>query len=184
MAEHRNEKSRSRRAYLKDFKADESGKYSYRGKTLHSSRDLSSYQKEIRTALAAFAAVLAAQLAAGCIPGTGMEGHVLMLLPYALGIGCTVRILWILGRLLANGNSLREYVYKATAEKLDGYLTAAQALPVVVVIDAVICTVRGTFHPLGAGPMILLLSQALLFLAAFLTKKRRPAGTWSESQKS
>ena len=71
MAEHRNEKSRSRRAYLKDFKADESGKYSYRGKTLHSSRDLSSYQKEIRTALTVFAAVLAAQLAAGCIPGTG-----------------------------------------------------------------------------------------------------------------
>ena len=184
MAEHRDKKPGSRRAYLKDFKTDDSGRYSYQGKTLHSSRDLSSYQKEIRTALTVFAAVLAAQLAAGCIPGTGMEGHVLMLLPYALGIGCTVRILWILGRLLANGNSLREYVYKATAEKLDGYLTAAQALPVVVVIDAVICTVRGTFHPLGAGPMILLLSQALLFLAAFLTKKRRPAGTWSESQKS
>lgn len=184
MAEHRDKKPGSRRAYLKDFKTDDSGRYSYQGKTLHSSRELSSYQKEIRTALTVFAAVLAAQLAAGCIPGTGMEGHVLMLLPYALGIGCTVRILWIFGRLLANGNSLREYVYKATAEKLDGYLMAAQALPVVVVIDAVICTVRGTFHPLGAGPMILLLSQALLFLAAFLTKKRRPAGTWSESQKS
>ena len=166
MAEHRDKKPGSRRAYLKDFKTDDSGRYSYQGKTLHSSRDLSSYQKEIRTALTVFAAVLAAQLAAGCIPGTGMEGHVLMLLPYALGIGCTVR------------------VYKATAEKLDGYLMAAQVLPVVVVIDAVICTVRGTFHPLGAGPMILLLSQALLFLAAFLTKKRRPAGTWSESQKS
>ena len=184
MAEHRDKKPGSRRAYLKDFKTDDSGRYSYQGKTLHSSRELSSYQKEIRTSLAAFAAVLAAQLAAGCIPGTGMEGHILMLLPYALGIGCTARILWIFGRLLANGNSLREYVYKATAEKLDGYLTAAQVLPAVVVTDAVICTVRGTFHPLGAGPMILLLSQAMLFLAAFLTIKRRPAGRWSESQDS
>ena len=184
MAEHRNEKSRSRRAYLKDFKADESGKYSYRGKTLHSSRELSSYQKEIRTALTVFGAVLAAQLAAGCIPGTGMEGHVLMLLPYALGIGCSVRILWIFGRLLANGNSLREYVYKATAEKLDGYLMAAQVLPVLAAVDAVICMIRGTYHPSGAGPAVLLLSQVLLFAAAFWTKKRRPAGTWSESRNS
>ena len=184
MAEHRDKKPGSRRAYLKDFKTDDSGRYSYQGKTLHSSRDLSSYQKEIRTALTVFAAVLAAQLAAGCIPGTGMEGHVLMLLPYALGIGCTVRILWIFGRLLANGNSLREYVYKATAEKLDGYLMAAQVLPVLAAVDAVICMIRGTYHPSGAGPAVLLLSQALLFAAAFWTKKRRPAGTWSESQKS
>ena len=95
LAEHRDKKPGSRRAYLKDFKTDDSGRYSYQGKTLHSSRELSSYQKEIRTALTVFAAVLAAQLAAGCIPGTGMEGHVLMLLPYALEIGCTVRILWI-----------------------------------------------------------------------------------------
>ena len=173
MAEHRDKKPGSRRAYLKDFKTDDSGRYSYQGKTLHSSRELSSYQKEIRTSLAA-----------GCIPGTGMEGHVLMLLPYALGIGCTVRILWILGRLLVNGNSLREYVYKATAEKLDGYLMAAQVLPVLAAVDAVICMIRGTYHPSGAGPAVLLLSQALLFAAAFWTKKRRPAGTWSESRNS
>ena len=182
MAEHRDKKPRSRRAYLKDFKADDSGRYNYQGKTLYSSRDLSSYQKGIRGALAAFAAVLASQLAAGCIPGTGMEGHILMLLPYALGIGCTVRILWIFGRLLANGTSLREYVYKATAEKLDGYLMAAQILPAAAAVDAVICIVRGTFHPAGAGPAVLLLSQTLLFAAAFWTKKSQPAGTWSDSQ--
>ena len=69
--------------------------------------------------------------------------------------------------------------------KSDLYLsTAAQILPVLAAVDAVICMIRGTYHPSGAGPAVLLLSQALLFAAAFWTKKRRPAGTWSESRNS
>lgn len=181
MAEHRDKRPVSRHAYVKDFKADDSGKYSYQGATLHSSKDLAAFQKEIRGALTAFASVLVVQIAAGCIPGTGMEGHLLMLLPYALGIGCSARILWILGRLLQNGTSLREYVYKATAEKLDGYLMVAQILPAIVVLDAVVCLIRGTLHFQVPGLLVLIVSQALLLLAALLTKRRKPAGTWSEN---
>lgn len=181
MAEHRDKRPASRHAYVKDFKADDSGKYSYQGPTLHSSRDAASFQKEIRGALIAFAAVLVMQIAAGCVPGTGMEGHLLMLLPYALGIGCTGRILWILVRLLQNGTSLREYVYKSTAEKLDGYLIAAQILPVIAAVDAVVSWIRGTLRTEGVGPFVLLMSQALLFLAAKWVQTRKPAGTWEKS---
>lgn len=181
MAEHRNKRPASRHAYVKDFKADDSGKYSYQGPTWHSSKALDLFRKEIRGAMAAFAAVLVGQIAAGCIPGTGMEGHLLMLLPYALGIGCTVRILWILGRLIKNGTSLREYVYKATAEKLDGYLTAAQILPVITAVDAVACLIRGTLDFKPAGLLVLALSQALLFAVALAVKKRNPVGVWSEN---
>lgn len=189
MAENRDRKPRSRRAYLRDFQADESGSYEYRGKILRSSRDPADYRSRLLKAAAAFGAVLAVQLAAGFLPGTGMEGHPLMLLPYALGIGCAVRILWILVRLMRNGPELRGYVYDATAAKLPGYLTAAQVLAFVSLFDAALNAVRGTLSfqgtaqgtPSLAAPIVFLLSQVLLAAAAASIRKSKPDGEWTEN---
>lgn len=184
MAQHRDRRPGSWHAYVKDFKADEGGGYTYEGRMLHSSRELPRYREEIRKAAAAFTAVLIAQLAAGFVPETGMEGHVLMLLPYALGIGCAARILWILVRLMQNGNSLREYVYKATAEKLPGYLIAAQVLSAAFLADTVICLVRGTFRFGGAASLVPGIAQILLLAASHWAWRIKPAGDWIPEESS
>lgn len=100
MEENGSRKRGSRRAYLRDFRSDESGNYTYSGRIYTSALGPDVLRRSLMTAIGVFGAAFVLEIAAGFLPGTGMEGHILMLLPYALGMAATARILWIFFRIL------------------------------------------------------------------------------------
>ena len=100
MEENGSRKRGSRRAYLRDFRPDESGNYTYSGRIYTSALRPDVLRRSLMTAIGVFGAAFVLEIAAGFLPGTGMEGHILMLLPYALGMAATARILWIFFRIL------------------------------------------------------------------------------------
>ena len=93
MEENGSRKRGSRRAYLRDFRPDESGNYTYSGRIYTSALRPDVLRRSLMTAIGVFGAAFVLEIAAGFLPGTGMEGHILMLLPYALGMAATARIL-------------------------------------------------------------------------------------------
>ena len=82
MAENGSRKRGSRRAYLRDFKPDENGNYTYSGRIYRNTSGPDVLQRRLMTAIGVFSVAFVLEIAAGFLPGTGMEGHILMLLPY------------------------------------------------------------------------------------------------------
>ena len=203
MEENGSRKRGSKRAYLRDFTPDENGNYTYSGRIFRSASEAGALRRGLVTAIAFFGAALALELAAGFLPGTGMEGHILMLLPYALGMAATARILWIFLRILRQTGQayggmqedgsqrageqegagraacLREYVYEATVRKLPGYLVAVQVFAATALVDAAVCMIRGTYGMRVAPAIVFLLSQMILFAAGAWALRKNPAGEWN-----
>ena len=208
MAENGSRKRGSRRAYLRDFKPDENGNYTYSGRIYRNTSGPDVLRHSLMTAIGVFSVAFVLELAAGFLPGTGMEGHILMLLPYALGMAATARILWIFLRILrqagpagsgaqgaggrendaqntgnpessAQAACLRKYVYDATVNKLPGYLVAVQIFTATALVDAAVCMIRGTYGMRVAPAIIFLLSQLILFAAGAWALRKNPAGEWN-----
>ena len=198
MAENGSRKRGSRRAYLRDFKPDENGNYTYSGRIYRNTSEPDVLRRRLMTAIGVFSVAFVLEIAAGFLPGTGMEGHILMLLPYALGMAATARILWIFLRILrqagltgsgaqntgnhessAQAACLREYVYGATVNKLPGYMVAVQIFAATALVDAAVCMIRGTYGMRVAPAIIFLLSQMILFAAGAWALRKNPAGEWN-----
>lgn len=81
----------------------------------------------VRLAVPAAAAV-ACEVAGGCFPAPGNGRCFYVILPYAAALIACVMAAWAVGRLIAGGEQVREYVYDATVKKLPGRARAAAAL--------------------------------------------------------
>lgn len=122
------ERKRRRRSYLEDFHETASGDYVYTGPT----HPFQGTAQERRRALAALwgcaAPALACLVAAGCVPAAGLGGCPYVLLPYTAALLAGISVAWLMGRLTAGGESLRDYVYKATVGRFRVRGTLAAAL--------------------------------------------------------
>lgn len=111
------EQKRRRRSYLEDFHETASGEYVYTGR-IHPFEGTASERVRALAALWGCTALsLAALVAGGCLPAAGMDGCPYVLLPYAAALLAEVSVVWLMGRLTAGGESLRDYVYKSTVGK-------------------------------------------------------------------
>ncbi len=120
-------KRRARRSYLEDFHETASGDYVYTGR-VHPFQGTARERVRALAALwACTALALAALVAGGCLPAAGMDGCLYVLLPYAAALLAGISVAWLMGRLTAGGESLRDYVYKDTVGKarVRGALAAA-----------------------------------------------------------
>lgn len=108
-------KRRGRRAYLDDFHQNVAGEYIYTGQT-------HAWKSKRSTALlklwACGVIALASAVAAGCIPHTGMERRVWALIPYVVMLAATCVQGWFLYKLTEGGNPVRDYVWKASVQRL------------------------------------------------------------------
>ncbi len=122
------EQKRRRRSYLEDFHETASGEYVYTGR-VHPFEGTASERVRALAALWACAALaLAALVAGGCLPAAGMDGCPYVLLPYTAALLAGISVAWLMGRLTAGGESLRDYVYKDTVGKARARGTLAAAL--------------------------------------------------------
>lgn len=111
-------KKNNRRAYLNDFRKDETGAYVYCGAVY----DYEGSEKSLRSLKVRLSVlgVLALMMLiwAGFISVPGMEHSIYVLLPYAAALCGSVSVCWALGRLCTGSISLRAYLYEESIEKL------------------------------------------------------------------
>lgn len=107
-------KRRGRRGYLEDFQKMASGEYIYKG-VYHA------YQGEgvsLRKALAGLwvltVGMAVSVIAGGCMPAAGLMDCWYVILPWGICLIGVVSLVWLMGRLTAGGDPLRDYVYRAT----------------------------------------------------------------------
>ena len=111
-------KRKNRRAYLNDFKKDETGDYIYRG-TVYDYEGSEHSLRSFKIRLSILGALtLIMLLWAGLIRVPGMDHCIYVLLPYAAALCGSVSVCWALTRLLTGGVSLRAYLYQESIEKL------------------------------------------------------------------
>ncbi|MCD7820517.1 MAG: hypothetical protein LUH07_15940 [Lachnospiraceae bacterium] len=119
----KDKKQGGRFSYLNDYEKDAAGKYVYTGIEYQwKSPRKPALIKIWFFALAAFAA----QLAAGFLPGVGMNDHAWLLLPYAAVLIAAGSLVWGSYELTDGGDPIREHAYKKSVEALPlrGLLTA------------------------------------------------------------
>ena len=108
----------NRRAYLNDFRKDETGAYVYYGAVY----DYEGSEKSLRSLKLRLSVLgivtLIMLLWAGFIRVPGMEHSIYVLLPYAAALCGSISVCWALGRLLSGNVSLRAYLYEESIGKL------------------------------------------------------------------
>ncbi|MCD7744647.1 MAG: hypothetical protein LUI13_05090 [Lachnospiraceae bacterium] len=106
---------KGRRAYLDEYEMDDSGRYVYTG-TAYVWK--SPRKASMRTLWLLAAASFGAQLAAGCVSNTGMNGRAWVLLPYAAAIAASVSLVWGNYTLADGGEKIPGHIYRKSVEAL------------------------------------------------------------------
>ena len=137
-----------RRDYLNNFKMDDSGKYAYRGTYMAYTNGAESWKKDLIRIWLCCAVPIVLLVILGFLPSSGLDGNLIVLLPYGLGIVALFVLVWKVARLTYGGQRVRKYVYDATVKVLPGYaaaviITAAFAL-VGIIITLILGSFRGT----------------------------------------
>lgn len=173
---------RNRRAYLRDFQPGVGGDYVYTGAFRRFAGDGAAWRGwRLRTGGACLAAALAL-FAAGFLPATGSTDRFYVILPFLAAITAAFVSAWKTVRLLAAGETVRAYVYEATAPKLPGWaLAGALACGAALAAELVHVALFGfAGKPAAALGFLALLTAAL---AAFLLLRRYArAAAWNEQK--
>ncbi|MCD8381786.1 MAG: hypothetical protein LUC30_02540 [Clostridiales bacterium] len=105
-------------AHTDEFQRTATGEYVYTG-SYYAYQDRGKRRlRAMGELVAVWAVAFAATVAAGCIPGTGMENRAYAVLPYAIQLVASVSLGWGVIRLAAGGDPLRAYVYDETAGRI------------------------------------------------------------------
>jgi hypothetical protein len=120
----------------------------------------------------------AAVAVAGCVPAHGMEGSFYVLLPYVASLLSVFLILWLMVRLTAGGDPLRDYVYKATVGKYAARSALAMICAGCAGAGECAYLLLHGFESYGDG--VFLACQAALCIGACLWRREFQALRWGE----
>lgn len=173
-------KRRGRRAYLDDFQRTATGEYVYNGQLHHFDGQKFSRGRGLRLLWVCSAVMAASVIAAGCVPAAGMLGCPYVILPYAGALLSVSALIWLMCRLTAGGDPLRDYVYNATVKqfKLRSILVLAFS-GCTLVGDIVYLIVNGAGGML-AGTAAFLICMALCLGGALAWKSIAGSLSWSK----
>ena len=161
-----------RKKNLEHYRQGENGRVEYTGSYTQILLEEEAFAKGMRRQLGAGLCVLALLIGAGCVPGTGMEGHFYLLFPYAAElILCVlqIRCIWDAKR---EGLRQRRYFYEKNQANLRGMTWGLWILCVWVLAGTAWLLIRGKAAADGAGACLLLISQASGALTEFLALRR------------
>lgn len=119
------QKKQGKRSYLNDFQKTADGSYVYTGDTWQA--DPARRKKGLIRLWALAVPLLAASVVPGCLEAPGLGNCAYVLLPYVFGLVSALYLAYVLIRLCAGGDPMRDYVYLQTVARMDGYA----ALPMV-----------------------------------------------------
>ena len=171
-------KKKGRRAYLNDFKLQDSGTYAYEGKIFECTLGGAEFHKMMIRLWTLFGVMAGVNLLAGFLPHTGLNGNYFVVIPYAIELGCLVTLGFSLARLQKGGRRLREYVYRASVEKLPVRSSACMVTGVIAAAGMLWVFLSGRFEGVILYGILFLLSQAAEAGTAALFLKTCSAMQW------
>lgn len=169
----------NRRAYLDDFQKTATGEYAYTG-ILHYYQDEGMPRRKALTILWALTAVMALTvLTAGCVPAAGMQSTAYVVLPYAGALLSTASVVWLMCRLSAGGDPLRDYVYRATVRQFAPRSILTIVFAACALLGDVVYLILHGVDDRLAGTVVFLTCIALLLGAALAWKSVTKKLMWA-----
>ncbi|MBQ5968916.1 MAG: hypothetical protein IJL52_02230 [Clostridia bacterium] len=167
-----------KRPWLSDFHPGGNGDYAYRGGHKQFSGGADCFRRFRLTVGICTAAAAACVIASGCLPVSALYNTAYVMLPYVIEVVLTVAFVWSAVRLLANGELLRGYVHRQTAQRLP-VLGAALALAVAATL---VCTVIFVALHWPVAPWFwgLIALQFILILSSLYSIKVLRAARWTD----
>lgn len=120
MEKNEKKQKKKRRAYLDDFKKNDSGDYVYEGAMYAFCERDESRKKMLAKVCGLCGALVFTAVVNGFLPVPGLQNSAFVLLPFAVELIASISCCVAVGRIILNGKALREYVYQATVMKLPG----------------------------------------------------------------
>ena len=173
---------RKRREYLEDFHEDLNGEYVYEGAYYRYADEGLPYRQFRRRLGALGAALLLAEIAAGCVPSPGMSGNFYVVLPYALGLVSAVSVCWALARLRRGGERLRAYEYEAAVKALPGRALLTLIFSALSIAGELVCLSAGGAETGFAAGAAFLAAGAVSLLSALGIRRLIRRCRWDEEK--
>ncbi len=181
--EHPHKKKREhRRAYLNDFTRTASGEYVYTGVTYAFQGGEQRRRRCMLFFILLTFVMLAAGIAAGCIPAPGMDRCPYVLLPYTFSLVAAGSVAWGMGRLAAGGDPLRRYVYRATVPQLPLRAALAMAGAGTALAGEALYLVLNGPGEWWPGALGFLLCQGMILAGGILWRRLFPRLEWTPSR--
>jgi len=127
-ADQKNRKRSFRRHHSEDFSRNASGHYEYSGEYRVFAGDEGSFRNLFFKLVALAAAALVLEMLSGLPPYITARQQFHVLVPYAVGIGLTVMLLWKTVRIKGTKGRLRAYVYDETVKLFPGLSLVSSVL--------------------------------------------------------
>ena len=159
---------KDRHAYLNDFVRTQSGGYIYTGRVY---RWGGTRKGTLLRLWGLTAGMAVCAVAAGCIPGTGMERAVWAVVPYAVTLIAVFTCLYAVGRLSFAGSEVREYVFRGSVEALPRRCVVTAAAAIASILgEFVTLAILGMASSVG-NAILLLLLEGLVLAGAVLARR-------------
>lgn len=175
------QKRPGRRDYLNNFKMDDSGKYAYRGTYMAYKNGGESWKRDLIRIWVYCAVPIILLIILGFLPHSGLDGNLIVLLPYGLGIVALFVLVWKVTRLTHGGLRLRKYVYDATVKVLPGYAAAVIITAAFALVGIIITLILGTFHGTVLSTILFIAGQLCAGFGGVFIQRVIRQMNWSET---
>ena len=118
----------------------------------------------------------------GCLQGIPLNGKFYVLIPYLIEAGLQILLFYTIGRLAANGNPLKLYIYQKTVEKIPLRTLLGAIFAGVTAAGMLLLQILEQTVYFGEGPLFMVF---LLLIAAgnILQRKVIQGCKWEEKKK-
>lgn len=174
------DKKKGRRAYLEQFRKNESGEYTYQGKLYIWKEEKHSRKSSVTWLCLKWAVLMAAAVANGCIPAPGMGNTFYVLIPYAGQVVAEASLGTALFSMIAAGNPLREYQYEAALKKVPLRAELTAAFSGVSILAEIIFLIREGAGEAAAMAVLFLVLGAVAAGSALLLLRQFQKLKWEE----
>ena len=151
-----------RKDYLNNFKMNDSGQYAYEGSYMAYTAGEESWKKDLFRIWLCCAVPAVFLIVIGFLSRSGLDGNLLILLPYGLEVVALFVLIWKTARLTHGGMHVRKYVYDATVKVLPGYAAAVIITAVFGLVGIILTLIIGKFHGAVYALILFILAQLLL----------------------
>ena len=165
-------KKKGHRAYLEYFKKDENGKYVFRGEYYSYCPEEGQTLRQVLVRMWTLCIVmLAAIVAAGCVPAPGMDRSFYVLLPYVAEMIGGIRVCLALGKLTTGGNLMKNYIYEGSVQELPPRTMFTMVCTVIALVGEIVFLCRNGMEGKISGLVLFLVLEIITGAALFLLRR-------------
>ena len=157
-------RKKSRKAYLDDFKKMKEGQYEYTGELYSWQEDEDKKRKKKLTLWTLSILLLASAVAACCVPAPGAVNCAYVLIPCAGVFLAGISVCYGMYRFSTGGHPLRAYIYRASVQQIPVRAVCAAVCAGASVAGELIYVLRNSLEGKTVGFILLLILEGAALL--------------------